>query len=51
VGETLFVAFSQQSQDEVTQIKGETVVILCQYFGCGVGDLLYVENDGQSQPG
>ncbi len=29
--------------DEVAQIKGETVVIICKYFGCSVGDLLYIE--------
>lgn len=33
------------AQDEVAQIKGETVAIVCQYFGCNVGDLLYVEDN------
>jgi putative transcriptional regulator len=32
------------AQDEIGQLKGETVAILCKYFDCGVGDLLYVED-------
>jgi putative transcriptional regulator len=34
----------KMARDEVAQLKGETVAILCTYFGCEVGDLLYVEN-------
>ncbi len=33
----------KMARDEIAQIKGETIAILCTYFGCGVGDLLYVE--------
>jgi putative transcriptional regulator len=34
----------KMARDEVAQIKGDTVAILCNYFNCEVGDLLYVEN-------
>lgn len=33
-------------RDEVAQIKGDVIALVCTYFGCTVGDLLYVEDDG-----
>lgn len=32
-------------RDEIAQIRGEVIVTVCQYFGCTVGDLLYVEDN------
>lgn len=31
-------------RDEVAQIKGDVIATVCSYFGCTVGDLLYVED-------
>jgi DNA-binding Xre family transcriptional regulator len=33
------------ARDEIPQIKGEVIAKVCVYFGCTVGDLLYVEKD------
>lgn len=35
----------KMARHEVAQIKGDTIVTLCKYFGCTVGDLLYVEDE------
>jgi putative transcriptional regulator len=34
---------TKMAQNEVAQIKGDIIAILCEYFDCNVGDLLYVE--------
>jgi putative transcriptional regulator len=31
------------ARDEVRQIRGDVIATVCSYFGCSVGDLLYVE--------
>jgi putative transcriptional regulator len=30
------------SKDEISQIRGEVIVKVCEYFECSVGDLLYI---------
>lgn len=37
----------KMAKDEVAQVKGETIAKLCKYFGCTVGDLLYVEDEDE----
>lgn len=36
-------------KNELEQYRADTIESLCKYFRCDVGDLLYVEIEGQNQ--
>lgn len=38
------------ARGEITQFNSETIERLCKYFGCQIGDLLYIEEDPIGEP-
>jgi putative transcriptional regulator len=42
-------AISKWARGEITQFNSETIERLCKYFNCGIGDLLYIEEEGATE--